>query len=423
MECIKISGKRKLCGSVKIQGSKNTALPIIAAALLNKGVTVLHNCPDILDVHRMIDILEELGCKIDFKDNVLTIDASNVQKCDIASENASEMRASILMAGALAGRCHRVKIPYPGGCVIGKRPIDIHLDIFKKLGMKMENMDDTIIFSTDNLKGTYIKLKFPSVGATENAVLAAVLAKGTTTIENCAIEPEIICLCDFLKKAGALIYQKKNRVIMINGVEKLNDTQYHIASDRIVAGTYMLAAAASRSNISLENVPYAHMTSQIETFKKLGMIFETDHNDNVIVHGENAYKSIKYIKTMIYPGFPTDMQPQIMAVLTMAFGNSIISESIFESRYNIAKELNKMGAKIIIQDGEKSTDALIYGPQKLKGAVVNSCDLRAGAALVIAGIAAQGDTIIKNSTLIDRGYEDICYDMTQLGASISRINL
>ncbi|TAH64881.1 MAG: UDP-N-acetylglucosamine 1-carboxyvinyltransferase [Anaerolineaceae bacterium] len=418
MSSINVIGGGRLKGETKIQGSKNAALPIIAATVLNKGITILRNCPRILDVFHMINVLKELGCLATWEGNTLIMDTSNVTSTKVSESSVQKMRSSILFLGALLGRYHEVSIAYPGGCSIGNRPIDYHLDSIKKMNVNQEFLgeDKGIIHcNTDKIIGTDIFLKFPSVGATQNVILTAVLAKGVTRIFNAAREPEVMELCNFLMEAGARICGKGTSYIEIEGVGNLHDVEYTLSPDRIVAGTYMAAVAAAGGDVVLLDTPVGQIESVIKVLEKIGCKIKT--SDEYIKICCNR-KPLPYdmLKTQPYPGFPTDMQSQLMTVLSLSDGKSTIIEEIFESRYQNAYELKKMGAKITIEKAQKK--AVISGVKHLEGAKVIAHDLRAGAALVIAGIAAQGATIVKEATSIERGYEDICRDLNNLGASV-----
>jgi len=418
MSSIRVNGGGRLKGELKIQGSKNAALPIIAATILNKGITVLKNCPKILDVYHMIKILKELGCSADWDNNTLIIDTRELTSAKVSESSVRKMRSSILFLGALLGRCHEVSIAYPGGCSIGKRPIDFHLDSIKKMNVSQEFLGedkDIIYCRTDKIVGTDIFLKFPSVGATQNVILTAVLSEGVTRIFNAAREPEVLELCNFLVEAGARICGKGTAFIEIEGVKRLHDVEFTLPPDRIVTGTYMAAVAAAGGDVILRNSPVHHIDSVIRVLKKVGCDIRSADGD-IRIKCDRRPLPLENLKTQPYPGFPTDMQSQLMTVLSLADGKSTIIETIFESRFQNAYELKKMGARITVQ--EKENKAIISGVRKLTGATVKAHDLRAGAALVIAGIAAEGTTIIKEADTIERGYEDICRDFKSLGADV-----
>lgn len=408
-----IEGGHKLEGTVKISGSKNSALPIIAATILNAGKTVLYNVPNIQDTQMMYKILETLGAKIEKKNGKIKIDTSKIEKFEIPPELMHKMRSSVILAGALLGRYKKAIFSYPGGCDIGSRPIDLHLKSFEKLGIQVNQNHGNIECNAEKIKGEKIDLDFPSVGATENAILASVLAEGTTIITNAAREPEIIDLQNFLNKMGTKIVGAGTDEIQIEGVKKLKDISYNIMPDRIETGSFLCFAAATKGNIILENVNATHITPIISKLEEAECKIETSKNKIKII----APKKLKAIdiKTMPYPGFPTDMQSVFASMLTIAKGTSIIVENIFENRYKYAQELNKMGAKITVE----GKSAIIRGTRKLYGADVKATDLRGGAALVLAGLIAKGKTQVEDIEYILRGYEKLDYKLQNLGANIN----
>ena len=408
-----IEGGHKLEGTVKISGSKNAALPILAATVLNVGKTTLYNVPNIQDTQMMFKILETLGGKVEKKNNKIIIDTSKINKFEIPEELMHKMRSSVILAGALLGRYKKAIFSYPGGCDIGSRPIDLHLRSFEKLGINVVQNYGNIICDAEKIKGEKIDLDFPSVGATENAILASVLAEGTTTITNAAREPEIIDLQNFLNKMGAKIIGAGTNEIQITGVKKLKDISYNIMPDRIETGTFLCLAVATKGNLILENTKAEHITPVITKLQEADCKIEIEKNKIKI----NSNKKIKAldIKTMPYPGFPTDMQSVFSAMLTTAKGTSIIVENIFENRFKYTQELNKMGAKITVE----GKSAIIRGVRKIYGANVKATDLRGGASLVLAGLIAKGTTQIDNIEYILRGYEKLDYKLRDLGAKIN----
>ena len=408
-----IEGGHKLEGTVKISGSKNSALPIIAATILNAGKTTLYNVPNIQDTQMMYKILETLGAKIEKKNGKIKIDTSKIEKFEIPPELMHKMRSSVILAGALIGRYKKATFSYPGGCDIGSRPIDLHLKSFEKLGIQVNQNHGNIECNAEKIKGEKINLDFPSVGATENAILASILAEGTTIITNAAREPEIIDLQNFLNKMGAKIVGAGTDEIQIEGVKKLKDISYNIMPDRIETGSFLCFAAATKGNIILENVNATHITPIISKLEEAECKIETSKNKIKII----APKKLKAIdiKTMPYPGFPTDMQSVFASMLTIAKGTSIIVENIFENRYKYTQELNKMGAKITVE----GKSAIIRGTRKLYGADVKATDLRGGAALVLAGLIAKGKTQVEDIEYILRGYEKLDYKLQNLGANIN----
>ena len=408
-----IEGGHKLEGTVKISGSKNSALPIIAATILNAGKTTLYNVPNIQDTQMMYKILETLGAKIEKKNGKIKIDTSKIEKFKIPPELMHKMRSSVILAGALIGRYQKATFSYPGGCDIGSRPIDLHLKSFEKLGIQVNQNHGNIECNAEKIKGEKIDLDFPSVGATENAILASILAEGTTIITNAAREPEIIDLQNFLNKMGAKIVGAGTDEIQIEGVKKLKDISYNIMPDRIETGSFLCFAAATKGNIILENVNATHITPIISKLEEAECKIETSKNKIKII-APKKLKSID-IKTMPYPGFPTDMQSVFASMLTIAKGTSIIVENIFENRYKYTQELNKMGAKITVE----GKSAIIRGTRKLYGADVKATDLRGGAALVLAGLIAKGKTQVDDIEYILRGYEKLDYKLQNLGANIN----
>lgn len=414
MNQIRIEGFHRLNGEVKIQGSKNAALPMMAAAVLCKGKVVLHHCPDITDVHLMQKIINELGGSAFYKNHTMYLDCTKIEKSTIPEEEAKKMRSSIILMGSLLGRKKEVCVPWPGGCVIGKRPIDIHLSVLKQMGAEFIERDKRLIGKTDGLRGTRIVFPKSSVGATQNAVLAAVSAKGTTVLENCACEPEIQWLCRFLNKSGARIRQTAGRTIQIEGVNSLHAVEYDVPPDRIVAGTYLCASAITRSSIYLDGAPKEEMEAILSLYQKMGGQYEWI-GGKLSLCSREIKAPIPCQKTEVYPGFPTDLQSPVLAVLSTIEGKSGLIETIFEDRFRVAEELKKMGADIRI-DGAK---AEIYG-KRLHGAEVEAQELRGGAALILAGLAAKGVTTVNHIEYVERGYEDICRDLSQLGAVMER---
>lgn len=413
MSYIEIYGGRPLNGEVRIQGSKNAALPILAGVILHRGTTVLRNCPDISDVRYMVEILEELGCKTSWSGNALVIDASGAEQCQVPARLGDKMRCSVIFLGALLGRMGCAGLPYPGGCTIGARPIDMHLDALRRMGADIHTGCEYLTGTCGRLEGKQISLPYPSVGATENIILAAVLARGTTEIRGCAREPEIVELCRFLNGKGARIRGGGTDSIWIEGVEELRDSTFELTPDRIVAGTYLMAAIATRGRCMLRKAPAEQMGSVIDAAGRMGAVIRR-MPEGIAVDGRRADQPLECLDTSPHPGFPTDIQSQLMAALSLASGSSRLREQIFEARFGVAEELTKMGADIRIRGRE----ALICGVGHLHGASVRAPELRGGAALVIAGAAAEGKTVLADCHYIYRGYEDICRDMRALGADI-----
>ena len=410
-----IKGSNKLEGKVKISGSKNAALPIIAASILNAGKTTLYNVPNIHDTQMMFEILKNLGGKVEKKNNKIIIDTSKIKKYEIPEDLMRQMRSSVILAGSLIGKYQKAIFSYPGGCDIGTRPIDLHLKGFEKLGINITKNYGNISCICDKIVGEKIDLDFPSVGATENIMLASCLGEGTTQINNAAREPEIIDLQNFLNKMGAKIQGAGSNKIQIEGVKKLNDVSYNIMPDRIETGTFLCAAAMSQGNIIIENTNINHITPIISKLEEANCKLKLE-KDKIELKAPKKLKALE-IRTMPYPGFPTDMQSIFVSMLTIAKGTSIIVENIFESRYKFTQEFIRMGAKITIE----GKSAIVKGTRKLYGANVNATDLRGGAALVLAGIVAKGETTIENIEYILRGYENLNKKLENLGVNIKMV--
>lgn len=408
-----VNGSNQLEGELRVQGSKNAVLPILAATVLNNNISIIHDCPNIRDVDTMVTILERLGCSVKKEQNTLIIDSSNMDQFKVPEDLVREMRSSIILLGSLLAINKEVLISYPGGCSIGHRPIDIHLKALKELGVTVEEKHGYIYCQAKKIRGEKITLDFPSVGATENIMLAAVLCEGETIIYNPAKEPEIIDLQNFLNSMGANVKGAGTNKIIIKGVKKLHSTEYQVIPDRIVAGTYLMAAAITGSHITLQNVHREHLYSVMSKLKEMGCGIR-EENTLVEINAPKIIEPVDIIRTQTYPGYPTDMQAQTMATLTVSNGTSIITETIFESRYKHAEELIRMGAKIKLE----GRTAIIRGVPRLEGAEVIAKDLRGGAALIIAGLRAEGETTILHSYHVERGYEDITRDLKMLGANI-----
>ena len=417
MEKLLITGRTHLRGEVSISGAKNAAVAILPATLLIDGICTIDNLPNISDVKMSCKILEDLGAKITWNTpNEITIDTRNINKTIASEELTRKFRASYYMIGSMLGRKGAITVGMPGGCKLGARPIDQHIKGFEALGATVEVGQGKITATADNLVGTSIYMDVVSVGATINVMLAAVLAKGTTTIDNAAKEPHIVDVANFLNTMGADIRGAGTDVIKINGVEKLTgNSTYSIVPDQIEAGTFMLAAVASQGDILIKNCITKHLESLTAKIIEIGGEVE-DFGDSIRVK-MNKRPSKAIIKTLPYPGFPTDLQPQMGVVLAIAEGTSRIIESIWESRFQYTEELNKMGAKITAQ----GKTAFFEGVSDLYGSPVYASDLRAGAALIIAGVIANGQTEVYNIEHIDRGYENIEEKFRKLGAKIERI--
>ena len=415
MEYFEITGGTPLHGSITLQGSKNAALPLMAASILHPGRTTLHHVPAIRDVDVMIEILENIGCTVQKDNGTLIIDAAKAEHFEVAASLGERMRSTIILLGSMLGRAGRAKMPFPGGCIIGMRPIDIHITSLGKMGAVFEETDGMLCAVTDGLCGSTIHLRFQSAGATENVILAAVYARGRTRIENCAKEPEIAELCRFLREKGAKIEGEGTSCILVEGVSHLRDSTYMLMPDRIVAGTYLFAAAATRGEICLEGMRPSDMESVLDVLGRMGAVYE-NREDGFYLDGRKVINPLPVVCTETYPGFPTDLQSQLLATLCVARGRSVIRECIFEERFRIAPWLNRMGADVTT-DGR---EAVIEGKAHLSGQMVKAQELRGGAALVIAALMAQGITRVYGSAFIERGYEDLAGDLRKLGAVISK---
>lgn len=408
-----VEGGKRLKGEIDISGSKNAALPILATSLLNPNEVTFYNVPKIEDVKITLMILRKLGCKINIKCDKITISSKNVRINEIPKDLMNKARSTVVLAGALIGRFRNATFYYPGGCNIGKRPIDIHLEGFKKLGVNVKFSDNKIECKANILKSNRIKLNFPSVGATENIILASVYIKGTTYIYNAAREPEIKDLANCLNKMGAKIYGAGSNKIVIVGVAKLKSAVYRIMPDRIEAGTYLCAAAITNGKIKINNVNSLDLVKVLYKLKEIGCKIYINNN-SIKLFAPKIINSTN-IETLPYPGFPTDMQPIFSTVLCKAKGISYIKENIFESRLEFCNELKKMGANIRKIDNNK---VAIYGVNTLKGAKVEAKDLRGGASLIVAALASENTTTIENASNILRGYENIEKKLNSLGANV-----
>lgn len=407
-----IEGGHQLSGVVHISGAKNAVLPLIAAAMLPAGVSTIEETPWLTDVCFMCDVLNYLGASTDYADGTLTIDATDLANTTAPFEEVQKMRASILVMGPLLARLGQAKIPLPGGCAIGARPIDLHLKGFEAMGAGITISGNYIEARVNHLHGARIYLDFPSVGATENIMMAAALAEGNTIIENAAKEPEIVDLANFLNAMGAKIKGAGTDVVRISGVEELHPAHHTVIPDRIEAGSFMLMAAITGSELFLENVITSHLQPIIAKLNDSGVRI-IDDIDGLRILPAREILPVE-IKTLPYPGFPTDMQAQFMAYLTLAGGCSTIKETVFENRFMHVAQLNKMGANIQVN----GNTAVINGVPKLTGAHIAATDLRAGAAMIVAALAAEGETVIEQVGHIYRGYEDIIGKLKAVGAHI-----
>ncbi|MEW6064393.1 MAG: UDP-N-acetylglucosamine 1-carboxyvinyltransferase [Bacillota bacterium] len=416
MEKFVIVGGNRLKGSIKANGSKNATLPILAATLLSGGVCTIHQVPSLRDVFVMQELLAYLGAKVTFEGNTMMVDSTHVQSQEISEDLMRKMRASNLVLGPLLGRFGNVRISHPGGCNIGSRPMNLHFRGLSALGAKISEKFGYITAETSQLTGTVIHFDVPSVGATENLMMAGVLAEGTTVIRNAAKEPEIVDLQNFLNAMGAKIVGAGTDVIRIEGVKELGSVTHTVIPDRIEAGTHMIAGAVTQGDVTVTNVIPEHLDPVIYKLREAGV--EVDVGDDwVRVQGTGQLKAVD-IKTMPYPGFPTDMQSQMMALLTIAEGTSVITETIFENRFKHVPEFRRMGADIYLE----GHTAVVKGVKRLTGACVEATDLRAGAALILAALAGEDGTVLSNIEHIDRGYERIEKKYNALGARIIRVN-
>ncbi len=415
MDKLVIEGGKPLSGTIVIQGAKNAALPILAASMLAKGTTTIDSVPHLLDIEVMLNILCELGCRAEHKGETVVLDTAAASTSHVPEALMKQMRSSIFLMGPLLARFGEAQVYQPGGCAIGERKIDLHLQGLQALGASIEETGNRIICRADKLCGADIYLSFPSVGATENIMMAAVLAEGRTTISNAAREPEIQDLQRFLNQMGAKIMGAGTDTITVDGVKELTPCRYRIIPDRIVTGTMMVAAAATRGHVTLQNTEPAHLSSLIHVLRRAGVQIAVD-GDIIKVGGSARPKAVERIVTSPYPAFPTDLQSQVMVLLALADGVSIMKETIFEGRLKHVGELSRMGADIRVD----MNAAFIRGVPRLYGATVEATDLRAGAALVIAGLAAQGRTVVEQIHHIDRGYEQIETLLSRLGARIFR---
>jgi UDP-N-acetylglucosamine 1-carboxyvinyltransferase len=419
LEKIIVRGGRRLSGSVKVEGAKNAVLPVIAATLLaSDGKCVIKDVPTLSDVYTINEVLRYLNANVGFKDNTVTVDASGVLREEAPFEYVRKMRASVLVMGSLLARNGRARVALPGGCAIGSRPIDQHLKGFEAMGAKVKVGNGFIEAEAPEgrLHGAKIYLDFPSVGATENIMMAATLANGTTVMENCAKEPEIVDLANFLNKMGAKVRGAGTGTIRIEGVDVLFGCEHHIIPDRIEAGTFMVASAITGGNVLVRGAVPEHLTSLIAKMEEMGVIIE-EEADGLRVIGPDNLKAVD-IKTMPHPGFPTDMQSQMMALLLHAKGTSMITETVFENRFMHVEEFRRMNADIKIE----GRSVIMNGPSNLQGAEVAATDLRAAAALILTGLVADGITRVTELKHLDRGYVDFHHKLAALGADIERVN-
>ena len=414
-----IAGGSRLSGIIEVPGAKNAVLPVLAATLLNNGTSILENCPELDDVLTMLEILSALGCKTKKKGSRIEVDASNLTSSCIPEILAKRMRSSIIILGAVLARCGEVLVSYPGGCEIGMRPIDMHLRALEQMGAEVDGVNQGMLrVSAAKLQGCEVLLDYPSVGATENIMLAASFAEGETLIRNAAKEPEIEDLQNYLNQMGVNVTGAGTGVVRIQGVREIKAEPIHkIIPDRIVAGTYLSAVAATGGSLVVTGVEYDHIGSILYCLRRTGCRIKNYAGGVVTLECDGRLNALDLIRTSPYPGFPTDMQPQIVALLTKSIGTSVVVETVFENRFRYTEQLQKLGADISVQ----GRTAIIRGVDKLKGASVEARDLRGGAALIIAGLAAEGETNISGVGYIDRGYEKVENVLSKVGAKIRRV--
>ena len=417
MEKIIIHGQKRLNGEIEVHGSKNSALPILAATTLVNGVSEIHNCPRLSDVDAAINILLHLGCKVTRDGHTVTVDSAGMNGCEIPDDLMRDMRSSVVFLGAILGRTGQAKLSTPGGCEIGLRPIDLHISAMEQLGAQLTETAGKLEFEAPNgLCGARITLTFPSVGATENIIIAAATAKGRTILTNAAREPEISDLADFLNACGAHIHGAGDSTVVIDGVERLHGTGHTVIPDRIAASTYLLAGAMTQGKICVKDIIPAHLGALLPVMKEAGCDL-TVSGRWICMSAPPRLRRVKMTRTMPYPGFPTDVQAPLSAMLTVADGTSVIVENIFESRYKHAGELVRFGAKISVEGRTEVIEGVPY----LTGVHTVAPDLRGGFALVLAGLAAHGETTVCGVEHIDRGYEAPELVLQTLGADIKRI--
>lgn len=415
MEQFIIHGGKRVCGKIEVDGAKNASLPIIAGAILTDEEVVLSGLPNIRDVNKMLDILETMGAKVKKDGQVLILDTSTLMNFEIPSNLAKEIRSSIFMLGPLLSRYRKAVVAYPGGCDIGSRPIDLHISGLKDLGVEIVEEHGFIFCDAKNMKNGVVHLDFPSVGATENIMMSAVLLDGETIIMNSAKESEIVDLANFINEMGGDVRGAGTSTIIVRGVKRLHGCQYKIMPDRIVAGTFLIASAMTMGEVLLENVNYQDVYALLNKLRNAGAVISYDEN-KIHLKMQSRPISCVNIETQPFPGFPTDLQAQILAMQTISSGISVITENLFETRFKHVPELLKMGAKITTRDRM----AIVRGVRFLNGAEVVAHDLRGGAGLVLAGLVAKDQTVVQNVSLIDRGYESFEKKLSLLGADIVR---
>ena len=418
MSYLMIGGGRPLHGRIAVQCAKNSVLPVLAAALLAGDACRIAACPRLSDVETAAEILRHLGCTAQWDGGDLLVDTTHISRCDIPEELMRKMRSSVIFLGAILSRCGQAELSYPGGCELGPRPIDLHLTALRTLGAEINEIGGSLLCRANRLRGADIVLTLPSVGATENAILAACGAEGTTVIANAAREPEIADLQDFLQKLGVEIHGAGTSAITVQGKGTLHGCTHRCIGDRIAASTYLCAAAAAGGQVTLSGIDYRHLATVTTALHQAGCRLQCD-DDTITLESSGRLRAIAPVRTSPYPGFPTDAQPLLMAALLRSEGATMFVENMFESRYRHVPELLRMGAEIRLE----GRVAVVCGVTDLHGAAVRSADLRGGAALVIAGLQAQGVTQIHNIHHIQRGYQDIAGDLAALGAEVSTAEL
>ena len=417
MSTLKVCGGNPLRGEIAVYGAKNAVLPILAASIMTTEEVVLKGCPMLSDVRHMVAILQSLGARVKVEGDVITIDPRHADSHEMPETLCKQMRSSIFLLGALISRFQKAWVTQPGGCEIGLRPIDLHLKGLRALNVQINEEFGEILCVGNDTRGAEITLDYPSVGATENIMMAAVMASGETVLRNAAREPEVADLAAFINAMGGKVRGAGTDCIVIEGVRELHGVTYTIMPDRIVAGTYMAAAAITRGDVRIQHIVPSHLSAMAAKLMEAGCRIDFD-GDSVRVRAPRALREMQQIETLPYPGFPTDLQAQIMAVACLCKGTSVITENVFENRFKHATELSRMGARITIRDRV----AVVCGVEQLQGAHVGAKDLRGGAALVIAGLAAYGTTLVDGDTYINRGYQDLAGELNTLGAQIQKVD-
>ena len=414
MDFLRIEGGHRLSGAVHVHGAKNSVLPILAGTLLGRGASVIHNCPALTDVDASLAILRHLGCTAEREGDTVTVDATAPTRCDVPEELMREMRSSVVFLGPILGRLGEARICYPGGCELGPRPIDLHLAALRRLGAEIEETGG-LLCCKGSLTGGDVVLSIPSVGATENAMLAAACASGVTTITNAAREPEIVDLQNFLNAMGAQIRGAGGSVIAVRGGLPLHGAEHTVIADRIVAGTYLAAVAAAGGEAQVSGADWRHLSTVTAVLAEAGCAVRSE-TERIHIAAWSPLRAVRPIRTAPYPGFPTDAQAILMAALTTAQGATVFVENMFESRYRHVDELRRLGADVRVE----GRVAVVYGVPRLTGAGLHATDLRGAAALAVAALAAQGESTVTGLEHLDRGYEDLARDLRALGAKIER---